>query len=299
MINNFHQGELRLQDQFGLREKLASMAERVMHDFIPDKQRAFFESLEYLLLGTVGPEGESFASLLTGEVGFINTPTADQMVIHTGPREHRPEFDALAVGELVGVLGIDFSNRRRNRMHGRVTALDAETIAINVIQFYGNCPKYILERDISQRDPSTNRQRPQSQTTLSSGDTNLIAASDTFFIASYVRDGSGEPYEGVDISHRGGKPGFISIDSDSQITFPDYSGNFLFNTIGNLLVNPQAGLLFIDFETGDQLHVQGKAELIETESEVAKFEQAHRLLRLKINNVIRQPAATALRWRLL
>ncbi len=297
MINNFHSGELRLQDQFGLREKLAGMARRMMHDFIPDKQRTFFESLEYLLLGTIDTNGGAFASLLTGKDGFVQTPTAEQMVIHTGPRENQPAFDSLSVGEMVGVLGIDLSNRRRNRMHGRVTALDADSVTITVTQFYGNCPKYILERVITERGRQTSPQRPQSRSALSNQETDLIAASDTFFIASYVRDGSGQPYEGVDISHRGGKPGFISIDSDSQITFPDYTGNFLFNTIGNLLVNPEAGLLFVDFETGDQLHVQGRAELIETESEVAKFADAQRLLRIKIKNVIRQPAATALRWR--
>lgn len=298
MIQNFHQGELRLHDQFGMRDKLAGMAERMMHDFIPDKQRMFFESLEYILLGTIDGGGGSNATLLSGPVGFVQTPTATEMVIHTGPREHRPAFDALAVGEMVGVLGIDFSNRRRNRMHGRITALDAETVTITVTQFYGNCPKYILERVIAQRGLETNRERPESQTVLSDEDTDLIARSDTFFIASYVRDGSDAPYEGVDISHRGGYPGFISIDNDSQITFPDYSGNFLFNTIGNLLLNPEAGLLFIDFETGDQLHVRGHAELIETEAEVSQFPLAQRLLRIQISSVTRQAAATSLRWRL-
>lgn len=270
-----------------------------MHDFIPDKQRLFFESLEYILLGTIDPAGGSNATLLTGKVGFVQTPTAKEMVIHTGPRGHRVAFDALAIGAMVGVLGIDLSNRRRNRMHGRITALDAQTVTITVTQFYGNCPKYILQRVISQRGFETTPQRPQTRTALSGQDQDLIVRCDTFFIASYLRDGSNQPYEGVDISHRGGPPGFISIDNDSQITFPDYSGNLLFNTIGNLLLNPEAGVLFVNFETGEQLHVQGHAELIETESEVAKFADAQRLLRIKIKNMIRQPSATALRWRLL
>ena len=298
MIKNFHEGELRLQDQFGLRERIASMAQRMMHDFIPEKQRAFFESLEYILLGTVGADGRSDASLLSGEVGFVQTPTPEQMVIHTGPREHLPAFDSLGIGDRVGVLGIDFATRRRNRMHGHVISLDADTITIEVIQFYGNCPKYILYRFISQRELESHRQRPETRTTLSHQDVDLINRSDTFFIASYIRDRSGEPYEGVDVSHRGGPPGFVSIDSDSEITFPDYTGNFLFNTIGNLLVNPEAGLLFIDFESGDQLHVQGHAELIETESEVEKFPLAQRLLHIQITNVTRQAAVTSLRWRL-
>lgn len=299
MINNFHQGELTMHDQFGLRDKLAGMAQRMMHDFIPYKQRLFFESLEYLLLGTIDENGWSHASLITGEVGFVQTPTSQEMVIRTGPREHLPAFDALAVGQLVGVLGIEFSNRRRNRMHGRITSMNAETITIGVTQFYGNCPKYISIREISERGLKTPQRRAAAKTTLSHKDIDLITTSDTFFISSYVRDESGEPYEGVDISHRGGEPGFVSIDTNSQITIPDYSGNYLFNTIGNLLVNPEAGLLFIDFETGDQLHVHGQATLVENEAEVSTFSGAQRLLRIQIKSVRRQAAATSLRWRLV
>jgi len=127
----------------------------------------------------------------------------------------------------------------------------------------------------------------------------LIKASDTFFIASYVQDGSGAPYEGVDVNHRGGAPGFVRVDSPAQITVPDYRGNNLFNTFGNLLLNPDAGVLFIDFETGDQLHLHGQASLIEDSEQAAVFPGAIRLLQIQIKHVTFTKAATQLRWRFI
>ncbi|WP_299593532.1 pyridoxamine 5'-phosphate oxidase family protein, partial [uncultured Tateyamaria sp.] len=118
-----------------------------------------------------------------------------------------------------------------------------------------------------------------------------------FFIASYVRDGSGAPYEGVNVNHRGGQPGFVSVDSPTQITIPDYEGNNLFNTFGNLLLNPEAGVLFVDFETGDQVHLHGRAALIEDASAIAGHPGALRLLQVQITHVQRTVGATSLRWR--
>ncbi|MEP3478956.1 MAG: pyridoxamine 5'-phosphate oxidase family protein [Fuerstiella sp.] len=296
---NFHQGELRLQEHCGMRETIGKMAERMIHDFIPERQREFFGALEYVFLGTVDQRDLPHTSLVTGPVGFIQTPVPEKMVIQTGSRTHRPEFEALDVGQSVGVLGIDLSCRRRNRVHGRVTAIDDHTITIKVVQFYGNCPKYISLREIAQRQVGRPRQNVVSSSSLSPADIHMISTSDTFFIASYVRDDSEEPYEGVDVSHRGGQPGFVSVDSNSQITIPDYAGNNLFNTLGNLLMNPAAGLLFIDFETGDELHIHGQATLIEDSVEQANYPGAQRLLRIQIQKASRQAAVTALRWKFI
>ena len=61
---------------------------------------------------------------------------------------------------------------------------------------------------------------------------------------------------GADISHRGGRPGFVRVDGD-VLTIPDFRGNRYFNTLGNLIAEPRASLLFVDFETGDLLQLQG------------------------------------------
>ncbi|WP_415400893.1 pyridoxamine 5'-phosphate oxidase family protein [Tateyamaria sp. SN3-11] len=293
---HFHEGELRLQEQTGDREKIAVMTRHLMHDFMPEQHRAFFEGLEYIFLGTVDAKGLPHASIVTGPLGFAFSPDPKTLVIQTGARAGKPAFEALALGQAVGVVGLDLSNQRRNRMHGKVTAIDDGSVTITVVQSYGNCPKYINLREISEREHPIAEGEVEERDVLNAYDTSLIKAADTFLIASYVQDGSGAPYEGVDVNHRGGQPGFVSVDGPSQITIPDYRGNNLFNTFGNLLLNPDAGLLFIDFDTGDQLHLHGKASLIQNAEEVAQTPGALRLLRIQINSVRRVTKAMSLRW---
>ncbi|MEP3654547.1 MAG: pyridoxamine 5'-phosphate oxidase family protein [Litorimonas sp.] len=295
---HFHDGELRLQDQLGVREKMEIAAQHMMRNFMPDQHRQFFEGLEYIFLGTVDKTGLPHASLLSGAPRFVYSPNPETLIIQTGYRDNQPALQALAVGQAVGVLGLDLSNRRRNRMHGRISELNDDSITVSVVQSYGNCPKYISVREISERDVRIESKITEGAA-LNIADVDLISAADTFFIASYVSDGSNASYEGVDMSHRGGEPGFITVDSPSQISVPDYKGNNLFNTLGNLLVNPNAALLFIDFETGDHLHINGEATLIEDADDIAEYAGAQRLLRIQIKRIRRQSCATALRWRFI
>ena len=294
---HFHEGELRLQDKTGMRERIDKLTPHLMNNYLIDEHREFFEGLEYVFLGTVDANGQPHACILTGEAAFVSSPTPHTLVIETGERSHNPAFSGLAIAQPVGVLGLDLSNRRRNRMHGRISALDDRSITITVVQSYGNCPKYISLREVSERELLPTHHGVSQNKELSTEDAEFIAAADTFFIASYVSDGSGAPYEGVDVNHRGGKPGFVVIDNPSLMTVPDYAGNNLFNTFGNLLLNPRAGVLFVDFLTGDQLHIQAQATLIEDDDEIASFSGAQRLLRLHIEAVSRQASATQLRWR--
>ena len=297
MKKHFHDGELQLQNQAGKRKQIDKLTQRLMLDYMPDEHRDFFEELGYIFVGTVDNNGLPHACILTGPSNFVSSPSPQTLIINTGERQLNPAFNGLGITQPVGVLGLDLSNRRRNRMHGKITAMDDRSITITVVQSYGNCPKYISLREVSEHGLSSKQNNVTERKELNAMDTALIEAADTFFIASYISDSSGAPYEGVDVNHRGGKPGFISVDNSTQITVPDYKGNNLFNTFGNLLMNPQAGILFIDFLTGDQLHLQTTAELIEDAADVARYPGAQRLLRLQINDVSRKDSATPLRWR--
>lgn len=296
-IKHFHSGELRLQQQVGKREHIDKLSQRLMLDYMTDEHREFFMELEYIFLGAVDNNGQPHACIVTGPTRFVSSPDPQTLIINTGDRGQNPAFNALGLAQPVGILGIDLSNRRRNRMHGRISALDESSITITVVQSYGNCPKYISLREVSERGVSSIQDIVSNNSELDAKATALIKAADTFFIASYVSDGSGAPYEGVDVNHRGGKPGFVSIDSPTLLTIPDYKGNNLFNTFGNLLLNPQAGVLFIDFQTGDQLHIHARATLIESEDVISRYPGAQRLLQLQIDSVSQKVSATPLRWR--
>lgn len=160
-----------------------------------------------------------------------------------------------------------------------------------MVHTYGNCPKYIQLRPVDgiARKPGTTVERLNG---LDAAAQMLIRSADTFFVASYADvDGA----RSVDVSHRGGNTGFVRVEGN-VLTIPDFAGNLFFNTLGNLQLNPVAGLLFIDFESGDVLQVAGRTSLILDGPEVARFEGAQRLWTVTVEQVVRRPAALALRW---
>lgn len=298
-IKHFHAGEIQLQTQAGVRKKMDVVAKHLMLDYMTDEHRDFYAGLEYFFLGTAAKDGRPTASLLVGPSGFVSSPDPNTLLITSQQFNEMSNLSNLAIGDCVGVLGIDLSNRRRNRMHGIIAAITANSVSITVKQSYGNCPKYINLRDISKRlDPGQSTKTVKRQF-LTKEDSDLIASADTFFIASNVRDGTGEPYEGADINHRGGQAGFVNQSELNSLIIPDYTGNNLFNTLGNLVLNPQAALLFIDFETGDQLHLNGQTSLLEDSHTVEQFPGALRLIIVKIETIERRISVTPLRWSLI
>lgn len=265
MSGPFHAGELALQLQAGSREQLAVAGPRVVRDHMPDQHRELFAQLPTLLLGALDAEGRPQATLLAGPPGFVGSPDPRRLLIQQGPDSEDPVLRGLLPGAPVGVLGLQPQTRRRNRMNGVLEGWGPEGLALAVRQSFGNCPKYIQARAPQARPQPV--PRPPAVILGPGLDREalaLIARSDTLFIASAsARPLSGAEGEGVDISHRGGAPGFVSIETDGQglvLCLPDYPGNRFFNTLGNLILNRAAGLLFVDHEGGGLLHLSVDAE---------------------------------------
>jgi predicted pyridoxine 5'-phosphate oxidase superfamily flavin-nucleotide-binding protein len=277
----WHEGERAIQARVGSAERLARIGSRAIRDFMPDQHRAFFAQLPFLVVGSVAADGFPWASILAGTPGFASSPDPRSLVIASRPVAGDPLADALTLGARLGVLGIELPTRRRNRMNGRVTAIGAADITVAVDQSFGNCPQYIQRRDY---EPATEAERrsvgAESFTALDAAARALVAASDTSFVASFARGDDGTPRYGVDVSHRGGRPGFVGIDDDGALVVPDYAGNGFFNTLGNLMVNPRAGLLFVDFASGDLLQVTGTTTIVWDGPLLDAFAGAERLWRL-------------------
>ncbi len=220
------------------------------------------------------------------------------------PAHGDPLAGALAAGAPLGLLGIQPETRRRNRMNGTVAALADGRVTVRVGQSFGNCPQYIQARTARlAADPASvaaPRRVERGGALLSERARALVAGADTFFIATAApgaRDG--DPVRGVDVSHRGGRPGFVRArdeDGASVLTAPDFLGNFYFNTFGNIALNPATGLLFVDFETGDALMLSGEAEVVWEGPEVAAFAGAERLLRFRLRHSLLIENAVPLRW---
>jgi predicted pyridoxine 5'-phosphate oxidase superfamily flavin-nucleotide-binding protein len=147
----FHAGEMALQERVGVRERMAAVGRQIIRDHMPDQHRELFEKLPSLLLATLDDEGQPWPTMLAGSAGFVRTPDARTMSIAARPAEGDPARAGLRVGAAVGILGLEPHTRRRNRMNGVVSAVAAEGFSVQVVQSFGNCPKYIQGREPAPR----------------------------------------------------------------------------------------------------------------------------------------------------
>ncbi|TFY84669.1 flavin-nucleotide-binding protein [Pseudomonas nabeulensis] len=288
----WHAGERQLQEAVGVAERMAVIGPKVIRDHLPEQHRDFYPLLPYLVLGVVDDQGIPWATMVEGAPGFAHSPDPQTLQVDSLPSMSDPARAAFHQGAAIGLLGIDLNTRRRNRMNGRIEGLDHEGFSVDVMQSFGNCPKYIQLRPVESiaRQPGTLAERSNSLDEAARG---MIRNADTFFVASYVNT---EGERSVDVSHRGGNTGFVRVEGN-VLTIPDFAGNLFFNTLGNLMENPVAGLLFIDFDSGDVLQIAGRTSLILNGPQVAEFEGAQRLWTLTVEHAVHRPAALALRWR--
>jgi predicted pyridoxine 5'-phosphate oxidase superfamily flavin-nucleotide-binding protein len=288
----FHDGEIAVQTRAGVRED-AEQVSGVLSPCLKPAAIEFLRPQQIAIASTIAADGRIWASLLTGLPGFVQA--IDAQTIQINPFSHQNSSSAIHTlprHSQIGLLVIDLSNRRRLRLNGTVIMQQKDILQIQIQQAFFNCPKYIQTRFLEATVIAELRS-PEIQTrlTLNAGDRISIAQTDTFFIAS------AHPDAGADASHRGGYPGFVQVVNSHTLLFPDYSGNNMFQTLGNLVVNPKAGLLLIDFEQGHTLQLAGEAAILWETEQLADFAGAQRLIQFSIEQIRETRNATPLRWR--
>jgi len=274
----FHEDERRAQALAGQQAGRAAI-----RPFMPQQHRDFFPLLPYLFTATLDRAGAPLASMLWGPAGFAHSPDPVTLRLDAQPAPDDPAAVGFAPGRPIGLLGLDLSTRRRNRANGRVVARDDAGITVSVEQSFGNCAQYIQTRQATPHARPAGA--PEALPALDASARELIAASDTFFVASRSRAGVGDG--GLDVSHRGGLPGFVALEGDTLVV-PDFRGNRFFNTLGNLLGDPRAGLLFVDFASGGLLQLQGTVTI--------DWSHEPRCWRVAIERGWRRPAALPFDW---
>lgn len=289
----YHDGELTVQIRAGVQE-MASRIGRSIGSTIPFPAQNFLRQQPMVIIGTLDDKRRVWASLLTGEVGFMNALDERTMQINAMPFYGDPLSDNLKTNNQVGILAIEPATRRRMRLNGRAGLTSDGVILVHAEQVFSNCPKYIQAREWKVKDEAASSSKSvRSDTKLNAEQQCWISEADTFFIASSHQEG------GIDASHRGGNPGFVSVVNDSLLAFPDYSGNMMFQTLGNISLNPNAGLLFIDFKHGATLQLTGRAKILWDAEHTAKFAGAERVIEFQIDKVIEIENATPLCWEFL
>jgi uncharacterized protein len=286
-----------LQRLVGADGHLALHGHRIFRDTLNDQHRNFYPRLPFAVFGAVDPDKNVWATLRAGVPGFLTSNDPSSLHVATPRDPGDPAENGLNDTDAIALLGIELHTRRRNRLNGTVRRATPGEFEIVVGQSYGNCPQYIQLRDYEwSRDPKTpTAVPPQPLERLDARAKEMITTADTFFVASYVDRDSGQRQ--VDVSHRGGRPGFVRVDTDDTLTVPDFAGNQFFNTLGNFMINPRAGLVFVDFERGDLLQLTGTARVVLDDPEIATFRGAERLWRFTPLRGVYRADALPLHWK--
>ncbi|AOY80820.1 pyridoxamine 5'-phosphate oxidase family protein [Moorena producens JHB] len=287
---SFHTGEIAVQTRSGVREEAEKLSSMITPVIKPAAQM-LLTTQQLAIASSVDTNGLVWASLLTGQPGFVRVFDNQTVEINCIPIDRDPLYENLAQNGVLGLLVIDLTSRKRLRMNGLARVEGKGQIVMQTTEVFFNCPKYIQVRHLDTDTPESSEPEIRSFEALTTTEQDWITQSDTFFIASF------NPETGADASHRGGYPGFIQVISDNQLVFPDYAGNNMFQTLGNLTVNPHAGLLFIDFERGNTLQLTGTAEVIWDQSRFTTVPGAQRLVEFHIDQVLETTNASPIRWR--
>ncbi|KAM0723514.1 hypothetical protein Q7P37_000501 [Cladosporium fusiforme] len=241
-----------------------------------------------IAIGTLDKQGRPWTTLWGGEKG-ISQPIAQGVIGIRTPvvGQYDPVVEELVgkdangtvmreegAGRMVGGLTIDLETRKRVKLFARMMAgalslredetLDTKQhfaevqLVLRVEQSLGNCPKYLNKKRIepAMSAPELVSDSPQ----LPQRALDLLEKADLFFLSSSNHD------QDMDTNHRGGPRGFVRVVSNETsgavLCYPEYSGNRLYQTLGNLKVNPVIGICVPDFDTGDMLYLTGTTEIL-------------------------------------
>lgn len=287
----YHAGEYEVQARTGEFDDAMQVASAI-RSFVPPPLARFLTTQPWVLVGAADPAGPVWATVLCGPAGFIRAADGATILIEALPPRGDP-LEQLSSPVPAGLLAIDLARRMRARINGMLRRR-ATGFTLNVEQAYANCMKYIQRREFAQGDPgpagSGGLPGPAIMADhLSAQDTALVRAADTMFIATTAPAGS-------DVSHRGGRPGFIEITGPATVRFADYPGNSMFNTLGNLHLDQRAGLLIPDFGTGDLLHLSGSASVDFEPPPDHRHPGARRIITVTASRVVRRAAILPFRY---
>jgi predicted pyridoxine 5'-phosphate oxidase superfamily flavin-nucleotide-binding protein len=285
---SFHEGELAIQERAGV-SRQASRIGASIHAEIPPLAQAFLEQQPVAFAGSIDKSGRVWASMLSGDVGFLQVLNQRTIKI-ASPLTDNFLFENLKSDNRIGLLAIEFETRRRMRANGRARIED-DSMMIQTEEVFSNCPKYIQAR-FWEREENRNTESGAAERFSDFTETQIdfIRNADTFIIAS------AHETRGADVSHRGGNAGFVKVLDQQKLIFPDYSGNMMFQTLGNLQLNPRCGLLFYDFSNGRMLQLTGTAKIVWEAERLKDFAGAERLVEFELEEARESVLKTGLSW---
>ncbi|EAQ64081.1 Oxidoreductase FAD/NAD(P)-binding [Marinomonas sp. MED121] len=316
----YHQGELAAQDKAGTRGAASELAagKRSALNFLANHD-AFLAAQSFAAMSSVDLNtGNVWVTPLFAKAGDLRAVTENEIVISPHSIPDNDVLNTVESGTPFSLLGIDLNRRIRHRINGVALGFEDNRfedssfennsfednddrgnndrgLHLQVNEYTPNCPKYINRREIildaSNAESINRKAKREERTSLTEDDQGFIQAMDTLWIGSYAPD------IGADCNHRGGKPGFIRVTSPTTIEWPEYRGNGMFFTSGNLEVNDRAGVTLVDFETGSMIQMTGRA-LVDWKHD-GRYEGASRAIVFHIERLVRTDNVTSHRWKRL
>ncbi len=314
-IHKSHKGELWLQERRNTpKEMIASIPQYIAPD-MPQQHVDFFADLPYLPLATLDRDGRPWVSLLVTHSESdpsVDIKISDQNTMNVVAESNPYDPFARALMQiptsdhaqkLFAGVGVDFSNRRRNKIAGEISAASVEEsgkISLHLAsdQHLGNCPKYITVRELAYEKRSADLVYDSFEThTAALPDTAKAVvdqASTVFLATKHITDEASSGIKAdMGVNHRGGAPGFTRIyeeakgdDITTYLVLPDHSGNRFYQSLGNIETDPEVGLAFPDFDSGHVLYITGEAEnLLDDEAE-ALMPRSSLLTRIKVTGAV-------------
>ena len=290
----YHEGERAVQERAGVR----AMADRIgrgIDDALSPAIAEFLAQRYSVILGIIDLSGWPWASQVVGPPGFITALDERTLRFDAAPVAGDVLHESLRANPKLALLAIDLTTRRRARVNGRAELRASGAIELHVEEVFGNCPKYIQRREpvAVRTDDPVGAVEVEVEPAMSQKVRDLVAAADTFFLAT------AHPQGGADVSHRGGRTGFVRVIDRRTLLWPDYTGNMMFQSLGNLAVDGGAGLLFVDWGGSATVQLTGRASVDWDPERAAAFPGAQRLVELAVHEVRWNPAGNPIQWRLL
>lgn len=260
--NPYHQGEIDIQKLVGERDR-AILNGAVIKDEILGGALGFIDRQPLIIVASENSDGTLWASIIFGRPGFMHAPNNREVRIDL--RETKTLLGDTVLENLkrcpnVGTLLIELDTRRRLKINGRVSEISKSEMTISVLESFPLCPKYIQRRRVrlssNAAEKSAEIQVFSGGTSLGQEERALIGRSDTMFAVTC------HPKDRLDASHRGGAPGFVRVLGETRLQVPDYKGNSMFNSFGNLMENQQTAVIFVDFAQRRTLQISGRAEVL-------------------------------------
>lgn len=253
MSSVYHDGEKYIQEQMGVTAKANSLSSMI-HNDIPIAAAQFLATLDFCVITFSINNKELHNSIVFGFESFIKILNTKEMLIDLENKSFIPKDIYENEKISIGFIGLDFENRMRIRING-TGKIEDNKLHLYINEVYSNCPKYINDRETIGKLDFLNDSNLTKYTTLENDCKKILSHADTFFLSSIHEN------NGADISHKGGEKGFLRVISPKILEFEDFQGNNMYNTLGNIHINPNVSIILIDFTSNDILHITGIATI--------------------------------------